>query len=114
MVDIKGIALQLYRGVHNVEVDCDIVVNSNRLKMKDLSKAIALANKEFFKEKLAQKLSASDMQRIKQIDMSKQEEPFTDRYGRCTTYYANIAKKKLWIYQPGTIMLESGVKSGEL
>ena len=72
MVDIKGIALQLYKGVHNVEVDCDVVVNSNRDKLKELSKAIALANKSFFKEKLAQKLSASDMERIKEFDMSKE------------------------------------------
>ena len=112
-VDITNIAVQLYKGIHNVEVECDIVVNSNREKLKELSKEIAVANNPFFQEKLKQKLSAKAMEYIKQVDLSK-EEPFTDRYGRCTTYYTEIADQRIWLYQPGTVMLESGVIPGEL
>lgn len=54
------------------------------------------------------------MKHIKVIDPELGESPYVDRYGRVTYYYAELAGRKIWLYQPGTIMFESGVKEGDL
>jgi hypothetical protein len=54
------------------------------------------------------------MNHIKVIDPELGEVPYVDRYGRVTYYYAELAGRKIWLYQPGTIMFESGVKEGDL
>ena len=38
---IKDIALTMYKGVHNVEVECEEVVNDNREEIRRLSNWVA-------------------------------------------------------------------------
>ena len=57
---------------------------------------------------LKEKLDPAFLEHVKVI--SEDEEPFIDRYGRETCYYAELDDKRIWIYQPGTIMFESGVQ----
>ena len=48
------------------------------------------------------------MEQIKEIPEG--EHPYIDRYGRVTYFYAQLAGKQIVIYQPGTIMFETGVR----
>ena len=46
---------------------------------------------------------------------STNEKPYTDPYGRCTQFYVALTNNvKIWLYQPGSVMLDSGVVPGEL
>ena len=72
------------------------------------------ANKAFFIEKLEQKLSNDEFCMIKSVG-STSEQPYTDAYGRCTHFYVALTEKvRIWVYQPGSVMLDSAVVSGEL
>ena len=99
---------KFYRATHLVRGQIQDTVSDNRARISALSKTVALANKAFFKEKLAEKLDPTLQEYIKAIGDG--EEPFVDRYGRATHYYAQLDDKRIWLYQPGTIMFESGVK----
>ena len=74
-----------------------------------MSQPIALVNKEFFKQKLADKLDEELQEYILQVNTRKGEKPIVDSYGRVTYYYARLGDKKIPVYQPGTIMFECGV-----
>ena len=74
-----------------------------------MSQPIALVNKEFFKQKLKDKLDPELQEYIKSINTRKGEKPIVDNYGRVTYYYAQLGDKKVPVYQPGTIMFECGV-----
>ena len=113
-MEIKDIAIGLYKNSQNVKPTHEWVVEQNIQNVTKLSQEIALANKSFFKEKLATKLSEDQMKHIKVVDPELGEVPYVDRYGRVTYYYAELAGRKIWLYQPGTIMFESGVKDGDL
>ena len=80
-----------------------------------MSQPIALVNKPFFKSRLDQKLDADVVERVNVVNTRKGERPIVDSYGRVTYFYARLGNKKIPIYQPGTIMFESGViPTGEL
>ena len=112
--DIKEVALLLYKGSLTTDESNEEFVGENKMKVKELATEVALANKPFWKEKLATKLDADLCKYIKEVDLDKEEEPYCDRFGRVTYYYAELADRRIWLYQPGTIMFESGVKDGEL
>ena len=44
-------------------------------------------------------------------EIEDDDEPLTDHYGRVTYFYIMIGGEKLPVYQPGSVMFESGVKS---
>lgn len=74
-----------------------------------MSQPIALVNKEFFKQKLMDKLDSELHQYINSVNTRKGEKPIVDNYGRVTYYYAQLGDKRVPVYQPGTIMFECGV-----
>ena len=43
------------------------------------------------------------------VNTRKGERPIVDSYGRVTYYYARMGDTKIPVYQPGTIMFETGV-----
>ena len=113
MKDFPSLALSLYRrGFNDDEPENKEVVSTNRDQVTALSKKVAFANRTFFREKLEQNLDADTRERIKEIPEG--EYPYIDRYGRVTYFYAQLADKRVLIYQPGTIMFESGVRDGVL
>ena len=112
MTDIETLALQVYNGKVEAENACENVIVENKRQLKELSCLVTLVNKGFFIEKLRQKLTSNEFERIKCVDGSD-EKMYTDRYGRCTYFYVPIATKKFWVFQPGTVMLDCAV-SGEL
>lgn len=66
-------------------------------------------NKQFFKMKIATKLP--DEIRVMVKEISDNKEPYCDHYGRVTYFYIMIgANEILPIYQPGSVMFETGVK----
>ena len=82
MVDIETLALQLYNGKVEAENACETVIVENKRQLRELSCLVALVNKGFFIEKLRQKLTSDEFDRIKCVDGSN-EKMYTDRYGRC-------------------------------
>ena len=97
MVDIETLALQLYSGKVETDKACETVIEDNKRHLRDLSCFVALVNKSFFIEKLKQKLTTDEYERIKCVDGSE-EKMYTDRFGRCTYFYVPIASKKFWIF----------------
>ena len=53
---VSDLGVMLYMGASEMKVENDAVVNSNRQMVQAMSQPIALVNKEFFKQKLADKL----------------------------------------------------------
>ena len=108
---VSDLSVMLYMGASEMKVQNDAVVNSNRQMVQAMSQPIALVNKEFFKQKLADKLDEELQPYINQVNTRKGEKPIVDSYGRVTYYYARLGDKKIPVYQPGTIMFECGVIS---
>ena len=106
---VSDLGVMLYMGASEMKVENDAVVNSNRQMVQAMSQPIALVNKEFFKQKLADKLDEELQEYILQVNTRKGEKPIVDSYGRVTYYYARLGDKKIPVYQPGTIMFECGV-----
>ena len=88
---------------------------ANKDVVTELSTKVALANRPCFRAKLNENLSAEELGHIREVDPKKGEEPHIDVYGRVTYFYTQLSNRKIWLYQPGTIMFESGVgPSGDL
>ena len=111
MENITNLSEMLYMGAASVKVENESVVNSNKSMVQAMSQPIALVNKEFFKQKLMDKLDPELQPYIKSVNTRKGEKPIVDNYGRVTYYYAELGDKRVPVYQPGTIMFECGVVS---
>ena len=59
---------------------------------------------------LKQKLDSTLLGYVKRVE--GEEKPHVDKLGRETNYYIMIDDKRIWLYQPGTVMFESAVKEG--
>lgn len=59
---------------------------------------------------MKQKLDEWRLNYVKQIDYDC--DPIQDYLGRVTYFYCLLGNMKIPIYQPGTVMFESAVKSG--
>ena len=59
---------------------------------------IALANKEFFKVKLADKLPEELLPLVKQANPRKGQRPFVDSYGRVTYYHVVLGNMNIPVY----------------
>ena len=59
---------------------------------------------------LKQKLDSTLLAYVKRVE--GEEKPHIDKLGRETNYYIMIDDKRIWLYQPGTVMFESAVKEG--
>ena len=58
--------------------------------MTAISEPIAEANREFFEQKLAEKLDPNLQPYIKQVMWQYKEPPLYDSYGRVTHFYVQI------------------------
>mmetsp|Transcript_35462 Transcript_35462/g.43382 ORF Transcript_35462/g.43382 Transcript_35462/m.43382 type:complete len:111 (+) Transcript_35462:65-397(+) len=94
----SNLMVMLYMGASNVQVIDEAVVNSNRQMVQTMSMNIALANKEFFKLKLQDKLDEELQPMIKQINPRKGQRPIVDGYGRVTYYYTRLGDRNVPIY----------------
>ena len=53
-------------------------------------------------EVLKQKLDSTLLGYVKKVE--GEEKPHVDQFGRVTNYYIPIDSKRIWLYQPGTVM----------
>ena len=109
--DTSSLSMMLYMGASDVQVLDDAVVNANKQMVQTMAMNIALANKEFFKSKLLEKLDEDLQPIVRQVNPRKGQRPLVDTYGRVTYYYIRLGDKNVPVYQPGTIMFECGVVS---
>lgn len=70
---------------------------------------VADANLESFKGKIKEKLHKSHQELIQE---RSQDQPFVDAFGRVTYLYVVLGGIQFPIYQPGSVMFETGVESG--
>ena len=74
--------------------------------MKSITSKVSKANKDNFIENLKQNLDPTLLSYVKIVQGD--EKPYVDKFGRETNYYIMIDSKRIWLYQPGTVMFESG------
>ena len=48
---------------------------------------------------------------VKVVNPRKGQRPIIDTYGRVTYYYCKLGDKNMPLYQPGTLMFETGIVS---
>ena len=85
------------------------ISHRNRLISNLLSKPVALVNKEHFRQKLIEKVPQECRELI--IEIPEEKDPYTDDQGRVTYFYTILGGIPIPVYQPGTIMFESAIKS---
>ena len=81
----------------------------NRVISNLLSKPVALVNKEHFRQKMVEKVPPECRELI--VEIPEEKEPYTDDHGRVTYFYIILGGIPIPVYQPGTIMFESAIKS---
>ena len=59
---------------------------------------IALANKEFFKSKLSDKLDDELLPYVRQVNPRKGQRPMVDSYGRVTYFYIRLGDRNVPVY----------------
>ena len=74
--------------------------------MRSITSKVATANKDNFIENLKENLDPTLLSYVKIVQGD--EKPHVDEFGRETNYYIMIDSKRIWLYQPGTVMFESG------
>jgi hypothetical protein len=85
----------------------EAVRNSTIMQM--FSKPISQVNKQFFHEKLQDKLDKELRGYITELDDNA--EPYIDDYGRVTYFVTHLGGQTLPIYQTGSIMFETAVQA---
>ena len=108
---VKDLSMALFTGAsisdkyHN-----QMLARKNWKIVSTFSQQISTYNKEFFRIKLEEKLAPEYRDYIKEFE--EDEKPYTDRYGRTSYFYVMLGQHVLPIYQPGTVMFDSGVEDG--
>ena len=82
------------------------IFRKNKLVISKVSKFVSLTNKDFFYERLVDKLPEEVLNYIR---LSTEE--IEDELGRITYFYVRIGPFKVPLPQPGTFSFVSGVKS---
>ena len=106
---MKDLSFALFMGASlNPKYRNLFIADRNRKIVEFFAKPISQVNKQFFKQKLHDKLPAELLCLIKEVQDI--DHPISDSYGRVTQFYVMLADQTLPIYQPGSFMFESAVK----
>ena len=89
--------------------------DENKYIILFISKAIAKANRALFKDKLLNEFYKSATKEFKYLIFCDKEHelPIIDQFGRITYFKFRIGGMSIPLYQPGTIMFETGMKDGD-
>ena len=105
---MKDLSFALFMGASlNPKYRNLFIAERNKKVVEFFSKPISQVNKQFFKQKLQDKLPAELLCLIKEV--ADIDHPVVDSYGRVTQFYVMLGDQVLPIYQPGSIMFESAV-----
>ena len=87
----------------------DVVSHRNKKIIEFFSKPISQVNRQFFTMKLNDKLAPELRPLVQEI--SDDNTPLVDSFGRTTFFFINLGGIPLPVYQPGSIMFETAIKA---